>query len=328
MRTAVIGGVIGVMLAGAATAAAQTLPFERTFDVDGPAKLDVSTIRGKIDISAGPSSGDRRIVVSGAVTIRMGWDVPANAAALARAVADHPPIERDGSTIRLRPPSGGDERRAVTVSYRVRVPRGTSVLSVSDSGATAIRDVIGSVDVRTQSGAIDVRQVGGATTISTGSGAVGVEEAAGPLSVTTGSSAITARGVKHDLKVRTGSGAVNAALTGPGGIDVETQSSGVRLSGARGALTVTTGSGRVIVDGAPGCAWKTSTGSGSIEMSLAPAPLTIDAKSGSGSVTLQGGNVQGTVSKKRIDGTVEGGGPRVTVESRSGSIRLTLDRRR
>jgi len=316
--------VTGATLVIAAPAAAQTLPFERTFDADGPARLDVSTIRGKIDVSAGD---ERRIVVSGGVTIRMGWDVPANASALARAVADHPPIERDGSTIRLRPPSGADERRAVTVSYRVRVPRGTSVVSVSDSGATAIRDVTGSVDVRTQSGAIEVKQVGGATTISSGSGAVGVEEAAGPLSVTTSSSAITARGVKHDLKVRTGSGAVNAALSGPGGIDVETKSSGVRVTGARGALSVTTGSGRVIVDGAPGGAWKTSTGSGSVEMSLAPAPLTIDAKSGSGSVTLQGGSVHGTVSKQRIDGTVDGGGTRVTIESRSGSIRLALARR-
>jgi DUF4097 and DUF4098 domain-containing protein YvlB len=316
--------VTGATLVIAAPAVAQTLPFERTFDVDGPARLDVSTIRGKIDVSAGDET---RIVVSGGVTVRMGWDVPANAAALARAVADHPPIERDGSTIRLRPPSGADERRAVTVSYRVRVPRGTSVVSVSDSGATAIRDVTGSVDVRTQSGAIEVKQAGGATTISSGSGAVGVEEAAGPLSVTTSSSAITARGVKHDLRVRTGSGAVNAALSGPGGIDVETESSSVRLTGARGALSVTTGSGRVIVDGAPGGAWKTSTGSGSVEMSLEPAPLTIDAKSGSGSVTLQGGNVVGTVSKKRIDGTVDGGGPRVTIESRSGSIRLALARR-
>lgn len=316
--------VTGVTLVIAAPAAAQTLPFERTFDVNGPVTLDVSTIRGKIDISAGD---ERRVVVSGGVTVRMGWDVPANAAELARAVADHPPVEQAGGTIRLRPPSGADERRAVTVSYRVRVPRGTSIVSVSDSGATAIRDVTGPVDVRTQSGAIDVKQVGGATTISTGSGAVGIEEAAGPLSVTTSSSAITARGVKHDLKVRTGSGAVNAALTGDGGIDVETASSGVRLTGARGALTVTTGSGRVIVDGAPGGAWKTSTGSGSVEMSLSPAPVTIDAKTGSGSVTLQGGTVRGTVSKKRIDGTVDGGGPRVTIESRSGSIRLALARR-
>jgi len=316
--------VTGATLVIAAPAAAQTLPFERTFEVDGPARLDISTIRGKIDVSSGD---ERRIMVSGGVTVRMGWAVPANAAEIARAVADDPPIEQAGSTIRLRPPSGADERRAVTVSYRVRVPRGTSIVSVSDSGATALRDVTGSVDVRTQSGAIDVKQVGGATTISTGSGAVGVEDAAGPLSVTTSSSAITARGVTHDLKVRTGSGAVNAALSGPGRIDVETQSSGVRITGARGALSVTTGSGRVTVDGAPGGAWKTSTGSGSVEMSLASAPLTIDAKSGSGSVTLQGGSVHGTVSKQRIDGTVDGGGPRVTIESRSGSIRLALARR-
>lgn len=319
--TAVVGLVIGLTVAAAGPLSAQTLPFERAFDVDGPATLDISTNRGKIDISAGD---ERRIVVSGGVTIRTGWDVPANAAEIARTIADHPPIEKDGQTIRARPPSGDADRRAVTVSYRVRVPRGTHIISVSGSGATAISDVAGPVELRTGSGAIDVRHLGGSTTITTGSGAVEIDEAAGPLRVTTGSSGITARGVKGDIKVHTGSGAVRAALTGPGSVDVETGSSAVRLSGVRGGLTVTTGSGRITVDGAPGGAWKASSGSGSVDVTLASAPMTIDAKTGSGSVTLEGGTVHGTVSKKRIDGTVSGGGPRVTVESRSGSIRLRL----
>lgn len=78
--------------------------------------LDVSTIRGAIDISVGTPG---RIIVAGTVTVRFGWDVPANAGDVVRKVADDPPIERDGNTIQLRPPSDAAERRAVKVNYQV-----------------------------------------------------------------------------------------------------------------------------------------------------------------------------------------------------------------
>jgi len=137
---------------------AQRLPFERTFELSEPAILDVSTMRGKIDVSVGDPG---RVVIAGLVTIRTAWDVPANAADLARSVVDHPPVERDGSTVRVRPPSGAAERRAVTVSYHVQVPPDTQVLAVSESGATTIRGVSGAVTVHTQSGAIELTQLGG-----------------------------------------------------------------------------------------------------------------------------------------------------------------------
>ena len=37
----------------ASPALAQRFPFERSFDVSGPSALDVSTIRGKIDVTVG-----------------------------------------------------------------------------------------------------------------------------------------------------------------------------------------------------------------------------------------------------------------------------------
>ena len=90
--------VLVAWIGGATPAVAQRLPFERSFAANEPLSLDVSTIRGKIDVTAGEPG---RVVITGAVTIRVGWDVPANAADLARNVADHPPIERDGGTVRL-----------------------------------------------------------------------------------------------------------------------------------------------------------------------------------------------------------------------------------
>jgi hypothetical protein len=171
---------------------AQRFPFEQSFDVTAPSKIDASTIRGKIDIVAGETN---RIVVSGEATVRVGWSVPANAIELARQIAAAPPVEREGDTIHLRPPSDAAAQRAVTISYRVRVPANTAVRTDSDSGATAVRGVAGAVDVRTQSAAIELTSLGGGATVSTGSGAVTVDGIAGVLSVKTNSSSFNASGV-------------------------------------------------------------------------------------------------------------------------------------
>ena len=188
-------GIIAFSVGSASPALAQRFPFERSFDVTGPSALDVSTIRGKIEVTAGEPG---RIVVVGTATVRVDWNVPANAADLARKVADNPPIQRDGQTVRLRPPSEPAEQRAVTVSYQVRVPPETEVAAASESGATTVRGVTRAVVIRTQSGAIDVMELGGTAVVTSGSGSVTVEGVEGSLTVTTNSSSVTARSVADD----------------------------------------------------------------------------------------------------------------------------------
>jgi hypothetical protein len=301
---------------------AQRLPFERTVELSEPAILDVSTIRGKIDVSVG---GPGRVVITGAVTIRTAWDVPANAADLARSVVDDPPVERDGSTVRLRPPSGAAERRAVTVSYHVLVPPETQVLAVSESGATTIRGVSGTVTVGTRSGAIELMQLGGRAGVTSGSGSITIDGVGGSLTVSTSSSAFVGRGLNDSVQVRTASGAVDATLVGTGDADIETGSSAIRLRGINGGLKAVTRSGRVLLQGRPASAWNVSTGSGAVDMELDPAtPFSLQAASGSGSATLVGAEIQGSASKRSVAGTISGGGPLVRVTSRSGAVRITV----
>jgi hypothetical protein len=305
-----------------ANAFAQRFPFEHSFDVGERSTLDVSTNRGKIEISVGEPG---RIVVNGDVTVRVGWNLPADAIELARKIAAAPPIQQEGRTIRLRPPSGADERRAVTINYQVRVPPQTDILSASDSGATTIHGVTGSVDARTQSGAIELAGLGATATVTTGSGAVTVDGVAGALTVTTSSSAFTGRALGSGLRARTASGAIDAAFNGAGDIDVQTSSSAIRLRAVKGGVTASSQSGRVSVEGAPTGPWTLSTGSGAMDIAIAAnLPLTMDASSQSGSVTVLGSTVQGSVSKRKVNGTVGGGGPLVRATSRSGSIGVTI----
>jgi hypothetical protein len=311
--------VVAFTAALAAHAEAQRLPFERSFDVGSAAAVDIWTMRGRIDVGVGEPG---RIVVRGTVTVRVAWDAPPDAVEIAKRIADRPPVERDGETIRLRAPADALERRAVTVSYRVIVPPDTRVSTDSESGATTIRGVAGAVVVRTQSAAIDLSGLRGGADVTTGSGAVSIDDVSGPLAVVTGSSAFTGRALRGDVSVRTRSGAVDAGFAGPGYVDVSTGSSSISLRGVRGGLNATSRSGRVMVEGTPQDTWDLSTGSGGVDVTIAAAsPITLDAGTGSGSVRVEM-PLEGSVTKRSVTGTILGGGPVVRAISRSGSIRV------
>jgi Toastrack DUF4097 len=318
MRLLTVLLVIVAFSAGSASPAlAQRFPFERSFDATGPSALDVSTIRGKIDVTVGEPG---RIVVAGTVTVRVDWNVPANAAELARRVADNPPIQREGQTLKLRIPSDAAEERAVTVSYQVRVPPETEVTTVSESGATSVHGVSGAVAIRTQSGAIEVTELKGSAMLTTGSGSLTVDDVAGSVTATTSSSGITARSIGGNLRVRTQSGGVDVVLSGEGDADIKTGSSAIRLSGIRGAVIAATESGHVTLQGVPRRDWAVTAGSGSVDIvTVSVVPFTLDA-SGGGSVKVIGPAVQGSVSKRKVAGAIAGGGPLMKVASRSGSV--------
>ena len=332
---------ISLALPGAALA--QRATFERTFDVTDAA-LTVSTTQGQVDVRGGSTS---RVVVRGTVSVRLGWDVPANAAELVRAVADHPPVTLDGRTVTVEPPKDANERKAVTIAYVIEVPPATTVGVATQSGATSVSGITGNVTVATQSGAtslsgiggtltattqsgaLTLRSLGGATTVTSQSGAVTVDGSKGPLTVTTQSSAFKGSGIGGDLRVRTQSGAIEAGIAGSGSVEAETGSGSIRIGRVAGALRARSSSGRIVLNGRPGGAWDLSTGSGAIEMSLdSDARFRLDAATGSGSVTLSGASVQagGVVEKKTIRGDVGSDGPVIRANSRSGSVKIEVSR--
>jgi hypothetical protein len=307
-------------VAGASPAFAQRFPFEGWFDAAGLTKLDVSTIRGTIAVVVGDAD---RVRITALVTVRVAWDTPANAVELAQQVAKAPPIERDGSTIRLRPPSDPAQRRAATVSYEVRIPPGLEVETNSDSGATTMSGLAGPVRVHTESAAIEISSLKGPVSVTTGSGAVTADDISGAFMVRTASSGLTARRIGASLQVRTGSGEVDAELSGTGDVDVETSSSAVKLRGLKGGLVANTQSGRVTVEGVPQQPWIVTTGSSSVEITLPPRTgLSIDAESRSGDITIEGADVKGSTTKHKVEGTVGAGGPLLRVRTGSGSVRI------
>ena len=301
--------------------AAQRYPFERSLDANDQITLDVATERGRIDVSAGEVG---KVIVRGTVTVRTGVNVPLDAVAIAKRVAANPPVQRENTTVRLRPPVSDDERRAVTIAYDVIVPKRTRVVTRTDSGATNVRDVSGPVSVTTQSAAIDLRDLGSSVEIKTGSGGVRASSVGGDVNVSTESSSITLRNLKAGLRARTLSGAVTVNFVGKGDVDVETGSSAIDLSDVNGGLSATSNSGSLRISGVPTSPWRANTGSSRIELGIRRgAGFTLDARSDSSDVELDGFAVDET-RKGVAAGNVRGGGPMVRAASRSGRIRVGL----
>jgi hypothetical protein len=326
LRATLVVLAVTLLLVAAPQAIGPRFHFDRSFDAAPGTVVDISTLGGAIAVTAGPGE---RVAVKGTATVRIGFNVPVNAVELARRVAANPPVAQDGATIRLTPPEREEERRAMTVSYVVTVPRGVEVRTSTDSGATAITGVTGPVTVTTQSGGTDLTRLGGSAEVNGSSGAVRVDDVAGDLAVKTQSGGISLRGLGRGLRVRTQSGGVTARFVGrEGQSDVETHSSGIDLVGVRGGLTAVSNNGHIRVAGAPGAPWDVMVGSSSIEIFFdRGTPLKLDATSGSGDVYVKGFHLDdASIVKGSTTGTLGGGGPLVRASTRSGSVRVGLGR--
>ena len=203
--------------------------FDRTLQVSGTVSLDVTTGSGDVTIKAG---GTDKVVVHGTVHSNNDWF--SNAENAVHTVESNPPIQQNGSSIRIGYDLPEDVRRHVSISYQITVPADTTVQAHSGSGSLGVEGVRAEVQAQTGSGEIRVRDVGGRSRVQTGSGSIRVENVAAPF------------------YAHTGSGDIEAELTGSGDVDVQTGSGGIHLRGVKGGLRARSGSGDLSADGSVG----------------------------------------------------------------------------
>lgn len=204
----------------------------------------------------------------------------------ARQIAANPPIEQNGNEIRV-----GKEHQehwhGISINYEIEAPAGSVLSAMSGSG--------------------DI-----------------VDEGVGKnAKLQTGSGDIRANGLQDAFEVHTGSGNITAEQTGQGDVKAQTGSGNIELKDIHGGFVGQTGSGDIKASGTPSSPWTLKTGSGNIDITSGTAPLTLDASSGSGSVTTDKEMlVKGSLNQHHITGNLNGGGPLVRAETGSGDIRV------
>jgi len=300
--------------------------FDKTLNVSSPADLTISTGSGSIDIQPG-ANGQIRIV--GEIRGHNNWNwrrSDGDVAARVRDLEANPPIEQEGNRVRVGGNRGDDRRMEnISISYHVTVPAGTSVVSSSGSGSQVIGSLAGPVRASSGSGSVTIGAIGGAVHAGTGSGSISVDGAKERVEASTGSGRIQLRQIAGSAKASSGSGSIDLEQTAKGAVDLNTASGTINVRGTSGPLTAGTASGTIRISGKPEANWSLSSSSGTISLDLpSGTPFTLDARTTSGGLDIDHPVTLGSVHgrHREIHGAVNGGGPMVSVETTSGSIRI------
>ena len=281
----VLATTAATLVLGAATAFAADGNFDRTLSVSGSPNVSVSTGSGYIHLN--PGSGSQVHIVAHLHSSH-GWMSGGNDVdSRIQQIINNPPIVQNGNDITIGERHSNDLYRNISIDYDITLPKASAINAATGSGDVQIQDV-------------------GAT-----------------IKAQSGSGSVRARGIQGGATLGTGSGDIELQQTGPGDVKAETGSGTIHLNGLSGALKASTGSGDIEAAGQPTADWKLSTGSGSVRLTVGNAHFTLDADTGSGTITVsQPITMQGSLNRHHVSGVVNGGGPTIRVGTGSGDIQI------
>lgn len=319
---------------------------EQTFTVSGPASLTLQGLAGKVTVTGG--SGDTIQVQ----TRKVAWGPDAQAA------------EAELETLRVTMTQAGDaltiivtepERVMVagqtnSVEFIITVPTETAVKVAINFGPVTLSNTVGNADLQTRFGDVNASdvQAPGDITLRTDFGHIEFQGgAANNLAVKTNSGRVTLTDIllSEIAEVHSDFGGITLTEVDASTYSVTTNSGPITIKGARGAVTAHSDFGDVTVTNAEAVTLDLKTNSGAVTFSgslgdgphsavsdfgrvwltiPADSALTIDLKTDFGKITSALPITADGDLEERWQGTINGGGARLTVKTNSGSITLDI----
>jgi DUF4097 and DUF4098 domain-containing protein YvlB len=308
---------IVLALAGCQMGPSVSGSFDRSLDVSGPIRLELSNVAGDVAIVG---SADGKVHVHGDVRVS-GFGLGNSQKRLDDLVAS-PPIELKGDTLRI----GKESTRLhnTSISYSIQVPRETAVNSTSVSGAQSVRGVRGPVQAESVSGAVSGRDIGRDVRLSSVSGSVTAEDCGDDVRATSVSGSVTVSNTKGDVLAHSVSGSVD--VKNPGGrVDANSSSGSVNVRDANGDVKAHATAGRVTVQGNPSgnSYWELKTASGPVDIAVpSDASFHLSASAVSGQIRAQVPIMIEEQGKHSLRAHMGDGGGRVEIHTVSGSIEV------
>jgi hypothetical protein len=259
---------------------------DQTFTVTGVPMVSVQNHNGTITVTRGAEKSVVVHAIRRAATDELLAKVQANI----RQDGDHIIIETAGDTA-----SGfglfGNNR--MVVDYQIQVPARADLGPINSSnGRIDITGIAGQFDLSTSNGIITAQDVDGTVSAETSNGRVSITGGRGTLRLGSSNGIVEVRDVQTD------------------GIDLHTSNGHVSFTGSF----------------APGSKNTVNASNGSVSMALPPdSALSIDLRSGNGSVHVNGFPVTASVENKRnaVQGVITRPDADLTVHTGNGSITLT-----
>ena len=184
------------------------------------------------------------------------------------------------------------------------------------------------LQIETRDGRVDLASVNGTVTVHSTDGAITASQLTGKIELQSVDGAINADAFKGDVRLHSTDGAITVTHF-DGQCDASSTDGALRAEGRFDALRLVTTDGSVVAKVAEGSrmtsGWTLRTVDGSLEVSLpSNFQANIDASTQDGRIHLGVPvTVQGEISKSRVRGTLNGGGPELTLKSTDGSIKIS-----
>lgn len=307
-----------LLLAGCSSRATAEGTFDKTFTVDGPIHLELTSGSGDAHVTTGPPG---QVSLHGEIQVKS-WSEEGGQRVI-RELESNPPVSQEGNLIRVN--GAGQHMHDVSIDYSIVVPAEAEVHATTGSGDLEVDGVKGPATFTSGSGGITASNIGGDVQAVAGSGAIELRNIQGHVQATAGSGDVTLTSVHGETRLHTGSG--DQEISSPGdALECSTGSGDVTIKGASADLRIRTSSGDVTLDGNPGETnyWDIHTSSGDVVLEVpANASFRFYARSSSSDIDAAIPIImEGTAMKHELRARIGDGKARVEVQTSSGSISL------
>lgn len=290
MGQAVIAALIALAMLQPVTAAAQSV--SESLDVEPGQRLLLRSVTGRVEIMGHAKS-------SVIVDVDMaGLDDDEFTVAISNDAAG---VFIKGEYTKRRYRRWGHRN----VLFTIRVPEEFDIDVNTSGGSIVIENITGKIDADTSGGSLRFEHITGNINAHTSGGSVSADNIEGDLDMRTSGGGFRIRNVVGDVDLRTSGGSIR----------VEEVSGSVRASTSGGGITA-----RFSQPFNKASVMETSGGSVTVYL-VAGSAVDVDAHSSGGRVRSDFA-IDGRVRKNRVFGTINGGGPRLSLESSGGGVRI------
>ena len=287
----------------------------KSFDLRPGGSFELDTANGHVEVIGTSSSGVRMTVVSRQgdpeKDYEFSYDVSGDSVRIS--------VDREGR--------GGFWRQnwRNSLRFRIEVPRQTEVLVDTSGGRIVVDGIDGDVEMDTSGGPITGISIDGDVVADTSGGGITLERIRGDVLADTSGGSIQVEDVVGDVDADTSGGSIRVQEV-DGDVSADTSGGSIRIDGVTGEVVADTSGGTVSVafDGRNIEGATLSSSGGGVRVQIDPsASFSIDAAASGDSIQCDIPiEVRGKVSKSRLSGKVNGGGPTLTLRASGGTIRI------
>ena len=317
---------------------------ERTYDVEAGGRLTIVSEFGSVDIQTAEQD-TVEVVVTKESKFRL--------LKAAEAVVEDFEVafEHEGADVRIEGAFKQGYKywqkqlNRLKIQFLVTVPQTYNVDVETAAGGVSVADLAGTVRAKTSGGSLKFGKIVGEVWGHTSGGNIELTSCSSPVDLKTSGGNIEVVDVGGDVRAHTSGGnlrfgAIAGSIWGKtsggnigvaschGDAEVQTSGGSIRLQNVGGTLNAKTSGGSihaaVVAQPHRECTLRTSGGSITVDL-LSDVAVDIAAKTSGGNVSTDfavESVLQGKPPKNRLEGTINGGGPLMTLRTSGGNIHL------